>query len=270
MNKSLLKSKFKATSIHLSISSAIFIVILYFILVRWYPFPYFVTDGGWQGVRLMAVVDLVLGPSLTFLIFDYKKKRREIIFDLSFIGIVQLIALTWGGFAVHSQRPVVIVQVDEVFHSVEAKPFKNQGVELSQLSAMSPQHPPIIYSLPALTREDYLAQKERVERGIGMNTQVEIYRPLTDYLSQAFEFRLDMKAEIAEHEQLKIELEAFLKEQEAKLDDFYFMPYLGRYTIAILVFDKKGIMRGALHSQYSLYRITPDSGKPDSNKKKKK
>lgn len=270
MNESLLRYKFKASGIHFSISSAIFAVILYFILVYWYPFPYFVTDGGWQGVRLMIAVDLVLGPFLTFLVFDYKKKRREIVFDLSVIATVQLTALVWGGLAVYSQRPAVIVQMDEVFRSVTAKPYEDQGVELSQISAMSPQHPPVVYSLPPQTREDYLAQRKRILKGIGINAQVEIYRPLADYLSQVFEFRLDMQAELAEHEDLKIELEEFLRKQEAKLDDFYFMPYLGRYTMAILVFDKKGIMRGALHSQYSMYRITPDSEKPDSNEKKKK
>ena len=38
---SLIKSKFKAAGIHLGISSIIFLILAYFIIFKWYPFPYF-------------------------------------------------------------------------------------------------------------------------------------------------------------------------------------------------------------------------------------
>ena len=40
----------------------IFIIIGYLILFHWYPDFFFASDGGWQGIRIIAFVDLVLGP----------------------------------------------------------------------------------------------------------------------------------------------------------------------------------------------------------------
>jgi hypothetical protein len=101
---SLLKSKFKAAGIHLGISSIIFLVLAYVIIFRWYPWPYFTADGGWQGIRIIALIDLVLGPLLTLIIFNPAKSLREIRFDLGAIGLLQISALVWGIYTVHSER----------------------------------------------------------------------------------------------------------------------------------------------------------------------
>ena len=96
LSKPLLITKLKATGVHLSLSILIFIALVYQIYYNWYPQPYFSIDGGWQGVRIIAAVDLVLGPLITFLIFDLSKSRREILFDLITIAVIQLAALTFG------------------------------------------------------------------------------------------------------------------------------------------------------------------------------
>ena len=77
-SKSLLKTKLKATAVHLSMSIVVFIYLAYQIYYNWYPQPYFSIDGGWQGIRLVGAIDLVLGPLITFLIFDLRKSRKEI------------------------------------------------------------------------------------------------------------------------------------------------------------------------------------------------
>ena len=110
--KSLLKIKFKATAIHLLFSLVVFVVLAYLIVFHWYPVPYFGVDGGWQGIRLIALVDMVLGPLITFLIFDLSKSRRAIVFDIAVIFIFQIGALIYGINAAYSQRPVAIVACD--------------------------------------------------------------------------------------------------------------------------------------------------------------
>ena len=66
ISKPLLATKLKATAIHLAMSLVIFSYLVYQIVYVWYPQPYFSVDGGWQGLRLIAAVDLVLGPLITF------------------------------------------------------------------------------------------------------------------------------------------------------------------------------------------------------------
>ena len=81
--KALLPHKLRAFSIHFLISLAIFAVLLFLILFHWYPMPWFPIDGGWQGVRIMIGVDLVLGPVLTFMVFNPAKGWRELTLDFS-------------------------------------------------------------------------------------------------------------------------------------------------------------------------------------------
>jgi len=256
MTSPIIRSKIKAVSVHFSISAAIFLVIAYFLLVHWYPYPYFVTDGGWEGVRLMLFVDVVLGPFLTFLVFDPGKTRRALIFDLSAIGVVQLIALTWGATVVHGKRPVAIIQIYETMQPLEERSFSKQGISLDLLHQFSDEYPPIIYMLPALSRDELMRQKERLERGIGENEQFDLYRKFKDNIPQAFEYQLDMQKEVSESEQLKQELDELLAKRNAKLEDFFYMPYLGNYKAAILVFDKEGNLAGALYSDFNMFRVS--------------
>ena len=62
MNGKTLNPRLKASGIQLSLSALAFFIVLYFIVFLWYPNPHFSTNGGWQGVRIMLFVDIVLGP----------------------------------------------------------------------------------------------------------------------------------------------------------------------------------------------------------------
>ncbi len=90
-------------------SLIIFSILAYQIYYVWYPQPYFSVDGGWQGIRIIAAVDLVLGPLITFVIFDWSKPRKEILFDLAIIVVIQIGALVYGVVTTYDQRPVAIV-----------------------------------------------------------------------------------------------------------------------------------------------------------------
>ncbi|MCW9032447.1 MAG: hypothetical protein OQK58_13220, partial [Gammaproteobacteria bacterium] len=80
-------SRFKAFSIHFAISFVIFLILLYFILVQWYPQPLFSTDGGWRVIRIIVGVDLIIGPFLTLIVF--KSGKPGLKFDLAMIALVQ-------------------------------------------------------------------------------------------------------------------------------------------------------------------------------------
>ena len=77
------KPKLTATSIHFSISLLLFATIASWIYFKLYPSFYFQMSGGIQGLSLMFVVDVILGPILTFLVFNPQKSKREIYVDLT-------------------------------------------------------------------------------------------------------------------------------------------------------------------------------------------
>ena len=70
MNQSI-KSRLSAAGIHFIESLVIISLLVTIVIMLWYPQPYFSASGGWQGLRIVALVDLVLGPLITFAIFEY-------------------------------------------------------------------------------------------------------------------------------------------------------------------------------------------------------
>jgi len=140
----MIKTKLTAFLAHLGISLMIFLIVLYFIVFHWYPVPFFSSDGGWYGIRIIAGVDLVLGPVLTFVIF--KPKKPGLKFDLTVIGIIQASALAWGCWFVHLERPIATVFAQGYFLTMKADEFERRGVSNEKLKTFGEQTPVWIYS----------------------------------------------------------------------------------------------------------------------------
>lgn len=115
-----LPSRIKASSIHLAICCAIAAMAAALVFFLWYPWPYRVLSGGQELFVLVTGVDLVLGPLLTFVIFDSRKNRAHLRRDLSVIGMVQIAGLLYGMYTVFEARPVALVFEVDRFRVVSA------------------------------------------------------------------------------------------------------------------------------------------------------
>lgn len=191
MKSDLIKSKFKASGIHLLISVVIFFGVLYLILAEWYPGVFFSAEGGWDGIMLMAAVDLVLGPSLTFIIYNHMKARKEIVFDLSLVAVVQISALIWGGLQVYSERPVALVMWDGVFYTVTEDYYKKQGISLKDIATYSDEKPLLILA----ESDQSLEQLEELQRlnnqeDIPPYAQVHLYKSIKENTEAFFKERI--------------------------------------------------------------------------------
>jgi hypothetical protein len=60
-----------AFAIPLAISLVIFAILTAIGVFVWAPDFFFTTDGGWQGIRILGAVDLVLGPLLTLIVYKH-------------------------------------------------------------------------------------------------------------------------------------------------------------------------------------------------------
>ena len=243
-----LKARLRAAGIHVSISVAIFLVFLSLILTKWYPPPYFLTDGGWQGIRIMLFVDIVLGPVMTLLIFNPAKTRRAILFDLSMIALVQSAALVWGVYAVYSQHPAAIVHWENRLISVTKEQLWEKDIDAGTLRKFSDEHPPIIVAQYPKTTEGKKALLRRANQGFAPILQQEIYRSPEEDLDAFFEFHLDAKKVVAENPGVQEELDILLQDTGLALDDLRLMYFKGRYKDSILVFRQDGAVLGALHN----------------------
>ncbi len=190
MTSDLIKAKLKASMIHLGISVFIFFGILYLILVAWYPGVFFEAEGGWSGIKLMAAVDLVLGPSLTLIIFNHVKAKKEILLDLSLIAVVQISALIWGGLQVYSERPVALVMWEGKFYTVTEDYYDKQSIALKDLARYSDEQPLIIYAETDHSVEQLKEIKRLNEQKIPPYAQVHLYQAVTDNVQKVMSHQL--------------------------------------------------------------------------------
>ncbi len=100
-------SRYQAFLYHFFISLAVFFVLAYLVLFEWYPDFFYSIDGGWEGMRIIIVVDLIMGPLLTLVVFKAGKPGLK--FDLTVIGTFQAVCLAAGLYIVYSERPIFFI-----------------------------------------------------------------------------------------------------------------------------------------------------------------
>lgn len=111
-------NRYQAFAVHMAISLVIFFVLLVCITQYWYPGILFDTGNGWKAIALIVSIDLILGPLLTFIIFNPNKSSLK--FDLSVIALVQIAALAYGTWTIYSSRPLAIAYINSSFHTFYA------------------------------------------------------------------------------------------------------------------------------------------------------
>ena len=238
--KPLLITKLKATGVHLSLSILVFIYLTYQIVFNWYPEPYFSVDGGWQGLRLIGAVDLVLGPLITFLIFDLSKSRRAILFDLITIVVIQFGALFYGVYTTYYQRPVAIVLIDEFVMSAIEEHYGDKLPSLNLLADYSAEKPPIIYSdLPLDAQVLAEANRIKLEDKVLEHAQMQLYKPKSEFKSGLQSRQAQYLTRMDERDERPV-YDDWLKQNRKSADAVLVAPFSGRYGRVWLVFDAQG------------------------------
>ena len=124
-------NRFVAFAIHLTLSLLVFSTLVVMMLVYWFPGELFFMDGGWEGLKLVAMVDLVLGPALTLILF--KPGKPKLWFDMSVIAALQIAALSYGFYTTYHERTLAVVFADNEFAAVSASDIEKAGETLSTL-----------------------------------------------------------------------------------------------------------------------------------------
>jgi len=240
LTKPLLITKLKATGVHLGLSFIVFVYLAYQIYFNWYPQPYFSVDGGWQGIRLIGAVDLVLGPLITFLIFDLRKRRREIVFDLMVIAVIQFGALAYGINLTYIQRPVAIVVIDEFVVGAIMEQYGGKLESSDQLKQYSDEKPPIIFADLPLDKEA-LDEVNRItlEEKILVHAQLQLYKPRAE-LTAALKSKQVVYMSRMDYYQHRDRYEAWLEQQGKSEDEILIARFDGRYGKVWLVFNLDG------------------------------
>ncbi len=129
-----LKAAAKAAFFHLIISLFIIGCLAVLVFGFWFPFPYDDLVGGRKLFVLISVVDVVCGSLMTLILFNPKKKLKELIFDLGFIVVIQVCALGYGLYSVFLARPVFLVFQVNDFRAVTAAEIVVSELKIAPIS----------------------------------------------------------------------------------------------------------------------------------------
>jgi len=110
-----LRRRATAAGVHLLISALVAILAAVLVFGLWYPGAYRLLAGGRDLFLLVTSVDVIIGPLLTFAVFNLAKPKKELQRDLGIIGALQLAALLYGMYTVYEARPIAMVfEVDRL------------------------------------------------------------------------------------------------------------------------------------------------------------
>lgn len=228
-------NRFGAFSVHLGISLIIFAILGYIIVTQWYPDFFFTADGGWQGIRIVALVDLVLGPMLTLIV--YKKGKPSLKFDLTAIGVFQAVCLAAGVWVVYSERPLAMVYADGSFQTMTIDDYRQANKPVPDFETFPGASPRwIAVSLPEDPETQSMVRKERMLIGRSIKTATEYYVPFKpEHVDQDRDGLTRLELERIGTDAF----EKFAREHGGKVEDYIFLPFGTRYEQALMAMHRQ-------------------------------
>jgi hypothetical protein len=141
-----MRFRLKALGLHLLASTVALSSILGTLYFGWYRWPGWHLADVAHVVIILAGVDIVIGPLLTFVIARSSKPRRELTRDIAMIVAVQLSALIYGAASLWHGRPLYYAFSENVLQLVQAYDIDADEVALArqQKTELAPHW----YSLP--------------------------------------------------------------------------------------------------------------------------
>ena len=235
----LAKSKLRAFGAHLSISAAAMAVLLWLFVHHWFPLPYFVADGGWQGLQLIAGVDLVLGPLLTLIVYNPRKSRKALLFDYSVIATLQAVAFGWGLWTVAAQRTALVVFADGAFYSASADLLPLAGDQAEKLLEDADTTPVYaVIRMPPDEAERQRIRKTALQTGRPVFLRGDLMERLTDQnIGIVREYPLTLAAWRERAPEWAEKAEAWLRERGADPKNVLLVPLVCRYRRLAVVLD---------------------------------
>jgi hypothetical protein len=203
----------------------------------WYPWPLFDLEGGWQGVRLVALVDVVLGPALTLVLFKHGKPGLKL--DMSLVVAIQVGALVYGMWNLYEARPVALVHAfDHIQPLSRARlaEIDDSGAAMKKWEGIGPRR---IYVQTPDDPIEFADFYRLVGSGpAGLHGAVEHYLPMEENWQKILQDAVQIEPYVSANADLQQRFNVFMAELSRPVEDLAFFPYIGRKERLFLVFDR--------------------------------
>lgn len=234
----MLKNKALAFLVHLIISIIIVSLIIISIIYFWYPLDYLGITSFKEIALLIISIDLIMGPVLTFVVFNPHKKSLK--FDLTVIVALQVSALAYGSYFLYQGHPVFVTYAAGSFTLVNAqlaKPEKALYSEYKSINKLSSAN--LAYAQMPKDKKVYdQLLDESMSGGADLEERTDLYKPYKQHITDIVANSLDT-VKLFSDQQSNNEISLFKKDYGDSINKFAFLPLEGSTNDAIIVLDKK-------------------------------
>ncbi len=172
------RPRFTAFLIHFAGSVGLIAAVFSVIYLVWFPRALAAASGGLEGLTIVAAVDVVLGPLLTFVIYDIAKSKSHLARDIGVIVFLQLAGLIAGVHIVYEARPIAVVHVYDTFYVFRQPDFDALDIDSNALNKFSGNYPKILYVDSEKNPVAFLAKKtlDELNRVQPPQLRLDLYR----------------------------------------------------------------------------------------------
>ena len=230
-------SRLRAFFVHFSLSVAIVGAVFAVVFFVWYPQPYFEVVGAWYPIRILVIVDVILGPILTLIIF--KAGKPGLRFDLSIIALIQVAALIYGTTIIYQERPYFLVYSVDRFELVPKK-----DIDLSKIRYESLTDKPLIGAIPVFARlpEDRQALSDFttgviLEGKPDLERRAEFWHPYKEHASEIEAEARDLSELLTAGGKIEDQAARVKEKYQADHPRLGFVPLMGRTETFSMLLD---------------------------------
>lgn len=236
-------------AIHLLISMFVVGIAALLLFGLWFPYPYKDLAGGLHLFWLLIGVDVVCGPMLTAILFNPKKSRQELAFDLSIVGLLQVCALAYGLYSISLARPVHLAFETDRFVAVAAADIDSDklaeaSAEYKSLSWMGPT---LIGTRARRSNQEMLESIDLSTQGIEPSARPGWWQDFELNRTQAQERMKklsDLRSKVSEDK--KTAIDVAVKDSGQPLDQLNYLPLVSKKHLDqwIVLLDSKANIVG--------------------------
>jgi hypothetical protein len=231
-------SKTRAFLTHLALSGLAVGTVVAIVFTVWYPGPFFEATGTSSVLRVLISVDLIVGPTLTAIVF--KPGKPGLTFDLCVIATIQITALAYGVTVLYQERPYYMVFALDRFHILAHKDVWPEGADKNGWDDKPWIGPrPVFASIPTDVKGQQRLLEETVFEGKpDIEQRPEFWSPYAEHLS-AVEKRAEPIEKLRlERADLDNDIDAIIRDRGESEESLGWLPVVAKHGDMTAVIDR--------------------------------
>lgn len=229
-------SRYRAGATHFILSCMVGFGLLMMCWYMWYPTPMLGAIGGYEIFFLIVGIDVVLGPALTLVVFNPKKKW--LVLDLLVIVVLQMSAFVYGVSTLLEARPAYIAALGKSFQVIQCSEITDGN--LAKAKTTLPLWGPKLVGVKEPTEfADISAAKAMESVGGGKGHMPHLHIPYADMKDEILKNAEDFDGLEKDNEDKKADIQSWLKANGCDEKTCKYQPLKIRVSTFPAVIDAK-------------------------------